>query len=188
MNPIEVLTAGGLTIWLVALVGIAYVVQKRVRFPKSLFTRGAGVPLATQVIGALAGVVIWAYYAFTTPNVVLVVDIFLSGFIPYVLAAYAVSVTLERRRARQLGLPEPGTGGTLSFAEGPVFLAIAFPFAAVALFLIGYGIWNETSGNRGEGLAGLGLGAVASFIAIAMGLFGFGVLWVRRVRDRGPGN
>jgi hypothetical protein len=67
-------------------------------------------------------------------------------------------------------------------------LAIAFPFAAVALFLIGYGIWNETSGNRGEGLAGLGLGALASFIAIAIGLFGFGVLWVRRVRDRGPGN
>jgi hypothetical protein len=140
------------------------------------------------VIGALAGVVVWGYYAFTTPNIVLVVDIFLSGFIPYVLTAYAASVTLERRRARQLGLPEPGTGGTLSFAEGPVFLAIALPFAAVALFLIGYGIWNETSGNRGEGLAGLELGAVASFIAIAMGLFGFGVLRVRLVRDRGPGN
>jgi hypothetical protein len=158
------------------------------RFPKSLFRRRVGVPLATQVIGALAGVVVWGYYAFTTPNVVLVVDIFLSGFIPYVLAAYAVSVALERRRARQFDLPEPGTGGTLSFAEGPVLLAIALPFAAVALFLIGYGIWNETWGNRGEGLAGLELGAVAWFIAIAMGLFGFGVLRVRLVRDRGPGN
>lgn len=179
MNPSQVLTAVGLTVWFGVLVAAAVFVSLRMRFPKSLFARDA--PLATRLMGSLVGLILYGYYSFTSPNVVMVFDIFLSGLIPYVLGAYAISLTVERRRARRLGLPEPGTGGTLSMAEGPVFLAIALPFAAVAVFLTVYGIANEISGNSGEGIAGLGLGAAAWFIAIFMGGWGFGVLWLRRL-------
>lgn len=71
----------------------------------------------------------------------------------------------------RLGLPEPGTGGTISFAESAVFLAIALLFAAAALALTVYGVANELGGNQREGGAALGLGAAAWFIAIFMGLF-----------------
>lgn len=80
----------------------------------------------------------------------------------------------------RLGLPEPGTGGTTSFAENAVFLAIAVPFAVAALVLIVYGIANELGGNRGEGIAALGLGAAALFMAIFMGLFASPLLLARR--------
>ncbi len=182
MNPSQVLTAIGLTVWLGVLLAVAVYVSLRMRFPKSLFA--PDVPLATRVMGSLVGLVFYGYYAFTSANVVVIFDIFMSGLIPYVLAVYAISVTIERRRAQRLGLPEPGTGGTLSMAEGPVFFAVALPFAAVAVFLTVYGMANEISGNSGEGIAGLGLGAVAWFIAIGMGLFGFGVLWLRRLANR----
>jgi hypothetical protein len=135
-------------------------------------------PVAGRVLSVLAGLVIFAGFAFSAPNVAWVVTVFASGLVAYVLGAYAVALTVERRRATRLGLPEPGTGGTISFAESAVFLAIAVPFTVAALVLTVYGIANEF-GNGGEGGAALGLGAVAWFIAIVMGLFASPLLLVR---------
>jgi hypothetical protein len=90
-----------------------------------------------------------------------------------------VALNFERRRATRLELPEPGTEGTRSFAEFAVFLAIAVPFALTALALTVYGIANEIGGNRGEGDAGLALGACAGFLAFVMGLFGSPLLALR---------
>jgi hypothetical protein len=95
------------------------------------------------------------------------------------MVAYVIALEVERRRAARLGEPEPGTAGTVSFAEFAVFLAIALPFAVGALALTVYGIANEIGGNRGEGTAGLGLGAAAWFIALFMGLFASPLLVAR---------
>jgi hypothetical protein len=122
-------------------------------------------------VGAIAGLLIFAYTAFSIPTVAWVANVFASVVVIYVLAAYVVALTFERRRAMRLGLPEPGTGGTISFAESAVFFAIALLFAAAALSLTVYGIANEFGGNQREGGAALGLGAAAWFIAIFMGLF-----------------
>jgi hypothetical protein len=97
----------------------------------------------------------------------------------YGVGVYVVALTVERRRAKRLGLPEPGTDGSVSFAETAVFLAIALPFAVAGLVLMVYGIANEVGGNRGEGLAALGLGGTALFLAIVMGLFGSPLLLTR---------
>jgi hypothetical protein len=152
------------------------------RFPKSMFISNPAPPLATRVIGALVGLGLFVYYAFSAPSVALAGDVIASAIIPYVLVAYAVALTIERRRAKRLGLPEPGTSGTMSGAEGVVLLAVAVLFgAAAALFTI-YGITNQLGGNRGEGVAGLVLGAIAWVIALVTGLFG--QLSVRVVRSR----
>jgi hypothetical protein len=128
----------------------------------------------------ISGLLIFAVTAFFLPTLAWVVAWFASGLVIYVLAAYVVALTVERRRAMRLGLPEPGTDGTTSFAENAVFLAIALPFAVAGLVLIVYGIANELGGNRGEGVAGLGLGAAALFMAIFMGLFASPLLLIRR--------
>jgi hypothetical protein len=132
--------------------------------------------------GAISGLLSIAIAAFFVPTVVWGVNWFASGLVIYVLGAYVVALTVERRRAMRLGLPEPGTSGTPSFAESAVFLAIAVPFAVAALVLIVYGIANEVGGSRGEGGAALGLGAGALFIALFMGLFASPLLLARRRR------
>jgi hypothetical protein len=173
----RILTAGGLTVWLGGLVAAATYVRRRMRFPKSMYTRtrfpsGRSAPIL--------GLLVFAVTAYGVPTVAWVATIFGSGIVIYVLGAYVVALSLERRRAIRLGLPEPGTGGTPSVAEFAVFLAIAVPFAVAALVLIVYGIANEVGGNRGEGGAALGLGAGALFIAFFMGLFASPLLLARR--------
>jgi len=172
VNLDQVLTAIGLTVWLGVLVAAAGYVAWRMRFPPSRFNPDAAAPIATRVIGSLVGLAIFGYYAFAAPNVIVVVDVFLSGFITYVLLAYAVALTVERRRAKRFALPEPGTGGTASIAESAAFLAIALLLAVAALLLTIYGAANELGGNGREGLAGLGLGAFAWVIAMVMGIYG----------------
>ena len=125
---------------------------------------------------------VFAGTAFFVPTVAWGADWFASGLVIYVLAAYVVALTVERRRAVRLGLPEAGTGGTTSFAESAVFLAVAVLLAVAALVMIWYGIANELGGNRGEGIAALGLGAAALFMALFMGLFASPLLLARRRR------
>jgi hypothetical protein len=173
----RILTAGGLTVWLGGLVAVAAYVRWRMRFPKSMYTRtrfpsGRSAPIL--------GLLIFAVTAYLVPTVAWAATTFGSGLVIYVLGAYVVALTVERRRAMRLGLPEPGTNGIVSFAECAVFLAIALPFAVGALGLTVYGIANELGGNRGVGLAALGLGGMAWFIAIVMGLFASPLLLVRR--------
>lgn len=183
MNPGRVLIAGGLAIWIGVLVAAAGYVRWKMRFPKSLLTSVGDTPVGAQVIAGVVGLGIYAAYSFSNPNVALVANVFVSGLVLYVLAAYVIALTVERRRAKRLGLPEPGTGGTVSIAESAVFLAIALPFAVAALLMTVDGIANEVGGNGREGLAALGLGAMAWFIAIVMGLFGlplFPLLTLRR--------
>ena len=108
-----------------------------------------------------------------------VCTLFASGLVIYALGTYVIALTAERRRATRLGLPEPGTAGTTSFAESAVFVAIALPFAVAALVLTIYGIAYEIGGNRGEGGAALALGAMAWFLAIVMGLFASPLLVAR---------
>ncbi len=172
----RILTAGGLTVWLGGLVAAAAYVRRRMRFPKSMYVRtrfpsGRSAPIS--------GLLIFAVTAYFVPSVAWAATIFGSGVVIYGLGAYVVALTIERRRAMRLGLPEPGTDGTISFAECAVFLAIALPLAVGALGLTVYGVANELGGNRGEGLAGLGLGAMAWFIAIVMGLFASPLLLLR---------
>jgi hypothetical protein len=124
--------------------------------------------------------VTFAVTAFFVPTVAWVVDVFTSGLVIYGLGVYVVALTVERRRAMRLGLPEPGTAGTTSFAENVVFLAIAVLFAVAAVVFAVLGTANELGGNRGEGGAALGLGAAALFIAIVMGLFASPLLLARR--------
>jgi hypothetical protein len=183
MDASRFLIAGGLTVWLGGLVAAAGYVGWRMRFPRSLFRSGyESMPVAGRVLSGLVGLAIFAGTAFTYPTVAWVFTVFASGLVIYVLAAYAVALTVERRRARRLGLPEPGTDATVSFAESAVFLAIALPFAVAALVLTVYGTANEFGGNGGEGGAALGLGAVAWFLAIVMGLYASPLLLVRRRR------
>jgi hypothetical protein len=182
MNSGRVLIAGGLTVWLGLLVAAVYFVQWRMRSPKSLFTSHPLASPGSRAVVALVGLGFFASYAFANPSVALVADVFLSGLIAYVLAAYAVALTVERGRAKRLGLPEPGTGGTVSAAESAGFLAVALPLAVAGLGMTAYGMVNELVGNGSEGLAGLGLGAFALVLAIVMGIFASPLLLVRRRR------
>lgn len=127
----------------------------------------------------IVGLVLFAVTAFSVPTVAWVFTLFTTGFVIYGTGAYVMAVTVERRRATRRGLPEPGTAGTISFAENAVFLAIAVPCAVTALALTVYGIANEIGGNRGEGGAGLALGACAWFITFFMGLFASPLLLLR---------
>jgi hypothetical protein len=173
----RILTAAGLTVWLGGLVAAAAYIRLRMRFPKSMYVRTR---FPSGRYAPIFGLLIFAVTAYVYPTVAWVATIFGSGIVIYVLGAYVVALSFERSRAMRLDLPEPGTDGTISFAEFAVFLAIAVPFAVAALVLTVYGIANEFGGKRGEGGAALGLGAMAWFIAIVMGLFGSPLLLIRR--------
>ena len=178
------LTAVGLTVWLGGLVAAAAYISRRMRFPRSMYQfMYQADPLRSSVwFRSIAGSLMFGIIAYLVPTVAWVATLFGSGVVIYGVGVYVVALTVERRRARRLGLPEPGTDGSLSFAETAVFLAIALPFAVAALALIVYGIANELGGNRGEGLAALGLGGVALFLAVGMGAFGSPLLLTRRRR------
>jgi hypothetical protein len=177
MDTARVLTAGALTVWLGGLVALVAYVRRRMRFPKSMYTRTRFPSGRSAPILGLLSFAVTAYFA---PTVAWAATTFGSGLVIYGLGAYVIALTVERRRAKRLGLPEPGTDGSISFAESAVFLSIALLFAVAALVLIVYGIANELAGNRGEGLAGFGLAGVALFLAIVMGLFGSPLLLIRR--------
>ena len=153
----RLLVAGGLTIWLGALLGAITYVSRRMRFPKSMYARNLAGP--SRWVGSIAGFVLFAATAFSAPTVAWVFTLFTTGFVIYGTGAYVMALRVERRRATRLGAPEPGTAGTISFAENAVFLAIAVPCALTALALTVYGIANEIGGNRGEGGAGAGAGS-----------------------------
>jgi hypothetical protein len=178
----RILAAIGLTVWLGGLVVAVAYIRRRMRFPKSMYqfmyqsdpVRSLG--WYTRIPALLA----FAVAGYLVPTVAWVAAMFGSGVAIYGVGVYVVALTVERRRAKRLGLPEPGTDGSTSFAESAVFLAIALPFAVAALALIVYGIANELGGNRSEGGAALGLGVAGLFIAIFMGLFGSPLLLIRR--------
>ncbi len=178
MDVPRFLTAGGLTVWLGVLVAAAAYVRLRMRFPKSMYAGLWRRPPGWT--GTISGLVTFAVTAFFVPTAAWGFNWVASGLVIYGLGAFVF--TVERRRATRLGLPEPGTGGTTSFAESAVFLAIAALFAVTALVSIVYGIANEVGGNRGERGAAFGLGAAALFIAIVMGLFASPLLLARRRR------
>lgn len=183
MDITRLLIAGGLTAWLGGLVGLTIFVSRWMRFPKSLVPGSvAWIPAQIRVP---VGLPIFAYVAYGAPQVAWPFLVFASGLVVFALGAYFVALRVERRRAERLGLPEPGTSGSLSLAEFRVFLAIALLCAAVALCLTGYGIANEVSGNYSEGGAGLALGAMAWFLAIVMGSFGLIPVFAR---PRPPSN
>lgn len=131
---------------------------------------------------SVSGLLMFAVAAYVVPMVAWVAVIFGSGVVIYGLAVYVVALTVERRRAKRLGFPEPGTDGSSSFAESAVFLAFAVLFVVAALVAAAYGIANELAGNRGEGGAALVLGGAALFIAVVMGLFASPLLLIRRRR------
>lgn len=170
MDAGRLLVAGSLTLWFGGLVAGAAYIARRMRFPRSIYARYSG--NSPGWLGAIAGLILFAWTAFSVPTVAWVFTLFASGLVVYAMAVYVIALTIERRRAMQSGLPEPGTEGTISFAEFAVFLAIAVPFAATALALTVFGIGSVIGGNRDDGGAALGLGAVAWFVAIFMGLFG----------------
>jgi len=170
MDASRFLVAGGLALWLGGLVAAAAYISRRMHFPKSMYARDSGAALGW--LRAIVGLILYAVTAFAVPTVAWALTLFATGVVAYAIAVYVVALTTERRRAIQRGLPEPGTEGSLSVAEFAVFLSISVPFAVAALALTVYGIANEAGGNRGEGGAALGLGAVAWFIAIFMGLYG----------------
>jgi len=181
MDAARALTACGLTVWLAALVAAAAFVRTRMRCPKSMYAGRWG-RRPPGWAGAISGLVTFAVTAFFVPTVAWGVNWIASVLVIYALGSYVVALTVERRRAMRLGLPEPGTDGTTSFAEFVVFLAIAALFALTALGLTVYGIANELGANRGEGGAALGLGVAALFVAIFMGLFASPLLLARRRR------
>lgn len=168
LDASRLLPAVGLTIWLGALLAAITYLSRRMRFPKAMYARGFSG--STTWLRATAGLILFAAAAVSTPTVAWVFTLFTTGLVVYGIGAYVIALTVERRRATRLGAPEPGTAGTISFAENAVFLAIAVPCAVTALALTVYGIANEIGGNRGEGAAGLGLGAAAWFITFFMAL------------------
>ena len=177
MDASRLLVAGGLTIWLGGLVAAVGYTGRRMRFPKSMYARNSlGLSGWSR---SIVGLLLFAATAWSLPMVAWVCTLFASGLVIYALGTYVIALTAERRRATRLGLPEPGTAGTTSFAESAVFVAIAVPFAVAALVLTIYGIAYEIGGNRGEGGAALALGAMAWFLAIVMGLFASPLLVAR---------
>ena len=177
LDASRLLLAVGLSIWLGALVAAVTYLGRRMHFPRSNYYRAElGSP---PWLGAIGGLVVFAVTAYSAPMVAWVITLFTTGLVIFAMGVYVVALNFERRRAMRLELPEPGTEGTRSFAEFAVFLAIAVPFALTALALTVYGIANEIGGNRGEGTAGLGLGAFAWFIAFFMVLFGSPLLALR---------
>ena|ERR1700687_3934909 len=184
MDVARILTAGALTLWLGGLVAVVAYVRRRMRFPKSMYQfMYQSDPLRSSGwFTSSFGLLTFAVIAYLVPTVAWVAVVFGSGVVIYGLGVYVVALTVERRRAKGLDLPEPGTDGTVSYAESAVFLAFALLLVGAALALAVYGIANELGGNRGEGGAALGFGAGALFIAIVMGLFASPLLLVRRRR------
>lgn len=182
MDAARILTAGGLTVWLGGLVAGMAFVRRRMRFPKSMyrFTYQTDPWRSLGWYTRVPALLIFAVIAYQVPTVAWVAAVFGSGVVIYGVGVYVVALTVERRLANRLGLPEPGTDGSSSFAESAVFLAFALLFAVAALVLIVYGIANELGGNREEGLAALGVGGMAAFLAIVMGLFGSPLVLIRR--------
>lgn len=180
MDAGRLLTAAGLTVWLGGLAAAVTYARRRMRFPKSMY--GGMLGRAPGWSGAIGGLISFAVAAYLVPTVAWFAILFATILVVYVLSAYVVALTVERRRAARQGLPEPGKDGTTSYAESAVFLAIAVPVAAGALALTVYGITNVAGGNRSDGLAGLGLGAAAWIMAIFMGLFASPLLLARRRR------
>jgi hypothetical protein len=173
----RLLAAGGLTVWLAGLVAAAAYVGRRMRFPRSMYARNSfGL---SGWYRSIVGLLLFAATAYTVPMVAWVFTLFTSGLVIYGIGTYVIALVAERRRAMRLGLPEPGTAGTISFAESAVFLSIAVPFAVAALALTVFGVAYEIGGNRGEGGAALALGAMAWFITIVMGLFASPILLAR---------
>jgi len=169
--------AVGLSIWLGALVASVGYLGRRMHFPRSNYARAG--PAASPVVGAIGGLVVFAVTAYSAPMVAWVITLFTTGLVIFAMGVYVPALNYERRRATRLELPEPGTEGTRSFAEFAVFLAVAVPFGITALALTVYGIANEIGGNRGEGTAGLGLGAFAWFLTLCMVGFGSPLLALR---------
>jgi hypothetical protein len=182
MDAARVLTAGALTVWLGGLLAATTYISRSMRFPKSMYQfMYQGNPLRSSAwFRSISGFLMFGVAAYLVPTVAWVATIFGSGVVTYGLGVYVIALTVERRQAKQLGLPEPGTDGSTSFAESAVFSAFALLFAVAALALAVYGIANEVAGNRGEGGAALGFGAAALFIAIVMGLFASPLLLIRR--------
>ena len=146
-------------------------------FPKTNYPRaGAG---SSPWLGAIGGLGVFAWTAYSAPMVAWVITLFTTGLVIFAMGLYVVALNFERRRATRLELPEPGTEGSRSFAEFAVFLAFAVLFGITALGLTVYGIANEIGGNRGEGTAGLGLGAFAWLITVCMVFFGSPLLALR---------
>ena len=170
MDASRLLVAAGLTVWLGGLVAAVAYLRRRMRFPKSMY--GGMLGPAPGWSGAIGLLISFAVGAFFVPMVAWFAILFATALAVYVIGAYVIALSVERKRAARQGLPEPGTAGTTSYAESAVFLAIAVPIAVAALGLTVYGIVNEFGGNRSEGGAGLGLGAGAWFMALFMGLFG----------------
>ncbi|HEV2035122.1 MAG TPA: hypothetical protein VGU71_13150 [Candidatus Dormibacteraeota bacterium] len=175
----RLLIAIGLTVWLGGLVAAVAYTRRHMRFPKSMYARYSWFPSRYR---AIAGLLLFAAAAYWEPMVAWVATVFASGLVIYAMGAYVIALTYERRRAMRRGLPEPGTAGTISFAESAVFLSIAVLCAIVALALTVCGIANEIGGNRGEGGGALVVGAMAWFLAIVMGLVGSPLLLFRRRR------
>jgi hypothetical protein len=173
----RLLPAVGLTIWLGALLTATTYVSRRMRFPKAMYARGFSGSVTT--LRTIAGLILFAVAAVSAPTVALVFTMFATGLVAYGMGAYLIALKVERRRATRLGAPEPGTAGIFSVAESAVFLAMAVPCAVTALALTVYGIASELGGNRGEGAAGLGLGAAAWLMTFFMALFASPLLLLR---------
>ena len=177
MDVGRLLIAVGLTVWLGGLAAAVAYTRRRMRFPKSMYGRIVGP--APGWSGAIGLLISFAVAAFFVPTVAWFAIVFATILAAYVMGAYVIALSVERRRAARLGLPEPGTGATISFAESAVFLAVAAPVAVGALALTVYGVANEAGGNRAEGVAGLALGAAAWFFAIVMGALASPLLLAR---------
>jgi hypothetical protein len=174
--------AVGLTVWIGGLVGAVLLVSRRMRFPKSMYAGVAGPPPGW--IGVISGLIAFAGTSYAFPNVVWWFNVVATGLVTYMLAVYVLALTVERRRAARLGLPEPGTEGTISLAELVVFMAVAVPCAVGALALAVYGVVNVLGGHRDEGGAALGIGALALVMALFMGIFGSPLLIMLREATR----
>jgi FtsH-binding integral membrane protein len=182
LDPTRILVAGGLTLWLGGLVVAVAYTRRRMHFPQSVYPRLQSPPSWPAVV---AGLLVFALTAYSVPTVAWVGTVFASCMVIYAMSVYVIVLRAERHRAARLGLPEPGTGGTTSFAESAVSLAISVLFAVAALALTVYGVANEIGGHRGEGGAALIFGAIALFITIVMGLFASPLLLLR-LRRRSP--
>ena len=180
----RLLVAVGLTIWLGGVASAATYVRRRARFPKSMYAGILGNPARSSAwFVVIPGLITFGFAAYTVPDVAWGIALLASGLVTYGLAVYVVALSVERRRAIRLGLPEPGTAGTVSLAEFAAFLAFALAFAAAALGLTVDGIAHEFGGNRGDGVAELGVAAGAWLITFFMGLFASPLLILRGRRQ-----
>jgi hypothetical protein len=176
MNSDPFLVAIGLLAWAGLLVATAGYANWRMRIPAS---GGVQYSLAFKVIWVMVGFGFWGIACFYRPDVALVWNLIATAFIPYMFGTWAVALAAERRRAKRLGLPEPGTDGTGSIGQTVVYWAIGLLFGLAALVLTAFGVANQLAGNS-YAMRVLGLGGAAWFVAIWIGLLGLSSL--RRYR------